>query len=440
MLLDNLKLLLEIYYRPRAAFSRILDRGSLAFAAGAALLVGGALEFATFAPVLREVRTAVPPAAQAPSPAPGDEEADLDLEGALAARAADPRRWLPTMVLSGSVTGVAALALLYAPVTLLLVTLLEPIGSFGVALRRDFGGLLACTLMGWTAARLPPALVALTLAATGSPSPLVGLGLSAVAFLAFLALMVPVLLTVFGARLRTALVTVCVSWLAFALQGFLMFLASPFLAYWAWQYMRGDMSDVMHAFGSRQSYRRHLEAATLNPRDADAHYQLGLIHMQRRQHAQALERFKAAIEIDPALVDAHYQLGRVARAESRWEDAIRHFEAALLRDAAHASHEVWREAGAVYLATGADEHAHTVLQRFVEARPYDPEGLFRLGLACKRLGRAEEARALFERCDEAARTSPPHRQRHVREWRNLARQENSNTRKQRQEDGDKKAS
>jgi len=77
----------------------------------------------------------------------------------------------------------------------------------------------------------------------------------------------------------------------------------------------------------------------------------------------------------------------------------------------------------VYLSTGAFSHARTVLERFVENRPYDAEGLHRLGLAHKGLGDREKARELFERSVEAARTAPDHRQREVRPWRREAERE-----------------
>ena len=39
-------------------------------------------------------------------------------------------------------------------------------------------------------------------------------------------------------------------------------------------------------------FRRSMEAATINPRDASAHYQLGLIYQYRRQYAEAISRFR----------------------------------------------------------------------------------------------------------------------------------------------------
>jgi tetratricopeptide (TPR) repeat protein len=235
--------------------------------------------------------------------------------------------------------------------------------------------------------------------------------------------MVVALQTACGANLGPAVTTVALSWVSFGLQGFLLFLASPWILFFGYRALQGQAFDVLGGLGARRSFRRYLEASTLNPRDADAHYQLGLIHLQRRQLPEAAERFRRAVEIDPGEIDAQLQLARIARQEGRWEDSILHLEAVLARDPQHAAFEAWREAGAVYLSTGAFEHARSVLERFVEKRPYDPEGLERLGAAYRALDEKEKARSLFERCIEAARTAPDHRQREVRPWRREAERE-----------------
>jgi tetratricopeptide (TPR) repeat protein len=316
----------------------------------------------------------------------------------------------------GPIATVAGLVFLYVPATLLLVTLFDRVGSFAVSLRRDFAGLLVCTLSAFTAAFLPVGLVGLL----GGRSAPILVALLALGALGFAALMVVALETACGANPGPALATVALSWLSFALQGFVLFLASPWILFFAYRAMQGQALDLLGGLGARRSFRRYLEASTLNPRDADAHYQLGLIHLQRRQLREAAERFGRAVEIDPGEVDAQFQLARLARQDGRWEESIRHLEAVLARDPQHASFEAWREAGAVYLSTGAFAHARSVLERFVDNRPYDAEGLYRLGAAYQGLGDGARARDLFERCREAARTAPDHRQREVRPWRREA--------------------
>jgi tetratricopeptide (TPR) repeat protein len=327
-------------------------------------------------------------------------------------------------LLGGSELGtVFSLALLYAPALLFLLTLVEPVGSFGVAFRRDFGPLLACTYMCWAAARLPFAIAGL--AAAGLPQPagmyaLVGLWMAGK--LAFGGLMVVAVRTIFGARIASALTVVGLAYLSFLLQPFLPFFGSPFLLYFAYQFLRGDVTDISWSYSARQSHRRHLEASTLNPRDAGAHYQIGLIHQQRRQVEQAEERFRKAVEIDPGEVDAHYQLGRLARQKGNGEEALRHFEAVVARDPAHARHEVWREIGNLYLESGQAEHARWALEKYVGQRTHDPEGLYLMGDALSRLGQEEPAREQWKACIEAADTTPGYRRHEVGPWRKRAAQ------------------
>ena len=189
------------------------------------------------------------------------------------------------------------------------------------------------------------------------------------------------------------------------------------------EYAHRPCDQERDSFRARQGFKRHLQAATVNPRDAEAHYQLGLIHLQRRQLDEAAARFARAAEIDPGEVDAHYQLGRIARGQRRFEDARRHFDAVVSRDERHASHEIWREVGATYLDSESHEHARWALAKYVEQRPHDPEGLYMLGIALSRLGQAEPAREMFRRCIEAVDTMPRYLRRKAGPWRKLALQQ-----------------
>ena len=405
MVTDQVRTLASLPFRPRQAMSALLDGGGVAAAVLLALLASTVLWYGVLSGL-----------AMAASP-----PADPGLAPETPAAVAPPLAWLLVMVLSafGPIATVAGLVFLYVPATLLLVTLFDRVGSFAVALRRDLAGLLVCTLSAFTVSFLPVGLAGLL---GGLPAPVL-IALLAAGGLGFACLMVVALQTACGADLGPALASVALSWLSFGFQGFLLFLASPWLLYFGYRALQGEAVDILGGLGARRSLRRYLEASTLNPRDADAHYQLGLIHLQRRQLREAAERFRRAVEIDPREIDAEFQLARIARQEGRWEDAIRHLERVLAADPGHSSFEAWREAGAVYLSTGAFSHARTVLERFVENRPYDAEGLHRLGMAHKGLGDREKARELFERCVEAARTAPDHRQREVRPWRREAERE-----------------
>jgi len=407
---DNLALLLKLYRRPRAAMSDIMDGASLLFAALAVLVVSALAELPTLAAVARldAAAAASSGAAAETVPLPAS---SADLGGLLAASSA-----------TASLTTVFALGLLYVPAALLLATLFESIGSFGVAFRRDYGSLLVCTLMAWAAANLPVTLAGAAAAAALPPmeGTLVRGGLRAAGAAYFTVLMAAGVRTVLGTRTVSALAVAVLAWAALLLQPYLVLAASPFVLFWGWQFLSRDIGDVTFSFGARQSFKRHLVAATVNPRDAEAHYQLGLIHQQRGQDDLAAERFRKAVEIDPTEVDAHYQLGRLARRQGRHPEAIAHFERVVARAPAHARHEVWREIGGTYLEFGEAGHARWALERYVEQRPHDPEGLYRLAVALRALGEHEAGRQALVRCVEAADTAPRYRRHEVRRWRKLA--------------------
>jgi len=116
----------------------------------------------------------------------------------------------------------------------------------------------------------------------------------------------------------------------------------------------------VRASRSSKTWRRQ----TLNPADASAHYNLGLIHQQRGELDAARERFERAIQIDDDEIDAHYQTGRIALLQRRFVDAVKNFEQVVSRDPAHSQHEIWREVGATYIAAGQFEDARDALERF----------------------------------------------------------------------------
>lgn len=417
--MSQLRLLLLLYVRPLRAMSGIIDEGSLLLGAGLVLLAS----LLTSAALMSQLARSVPSeAAKAiwmePGAAIGEESAD-PVQGPVAPPNGYQQAAAGFFSATASLTTIFALAILYAPFVLFLLTIFEPIGSFGVAFRRDFGPFLACILMAWGAARIPFALLAMVAPASLPAALLMWLA----SLLYFTVLAACAARVLFGVGMTAAAAAATLGWVAMALEPFLLLLASPFLLYYAYQYMRGDIGDVLWSFGARQDFKRHLQAATINPRDAEAHYQLGLIHLQRRQLDEARARFARAVEIDPREIDAHYQLGKLARADGRFEDARGHFEAVVARDPKHASHDVWREIGATYLESESYEHARWALAKYVEQRPHDPEGLYLLGVAQSRLGQAEPAREMFRRCVEAVDTTPRYLRRKAGPWRKLALQQ-----------------
>ena len=199
-------------------------------------------------------------------------------------------------------------------------------------------------------------------------------------------------------------------------------MGSPFLLLFVFLLLRGYFSEIVSTQRARAAFKQNLEAATINPRDSSAHYNLGLIHQNRGELDQARERFQRAIDIDRDELDAHYQLGRIARAQNRLQEAIGHFEEVVQRDQFHAQNEIWREIGATYIAAGQFADARDALQRFLDRRENDPQGLYLMGRAHAGLGDQREAASSMQACIDAVKTAPAYKYRTEKRWLHEAQQ------------------
>jgi predicted negative regulator of RcsB-dependent stress response len=406
MLVDNIKLLFRLFWRPAGAMSEILDQGSLFFASAAVLAVSLLLQFS-----LKPIIPPAPPAAQHTQAA----EVDPDEPPTLAAHR--PPRWSFSFY-----SPLLVLAVVYVPGTLLVTNLIGRLGGFGVAFSRDYSALLTCTSMAWAAVNLPLALVT-----TGVPLPVLA-GVAGLAYLYFGVLMFFAVRTVLGTENGVTAGSVCLSVIPLAASVFfwgplrfiLGYLASPFFLFYAFYYLRGEFANIGSGLRSRQNFRRMLDASAINPHDAEAQYQLGLIYQQRRQYDEAIRRFKNAVSINTAETDAHFQLGRIAREQGRLQDALSHFQIVLDQDDKHNLSEILREIGATYLAACQYEVARKELAEYLERRPYDAEGLFDYGLALENSNDNNGAREAYTRSIEAARTAPRYRRRYTARWSRLA--------------------
>ncbi|HEX8737622.1 MAG TPA: tetratricopeptide repeat protein [Pyrinomonadaceae bacterium] len=444
--MENVKLLVALFYRPLSAMSDIIDNGSWFFAAVSVFLVSVAF----FASVNSKLETAYHIPNFYEFYQPNRSTADEDSEAAEAEykkaeaeynKAMETRQIVPVVgdnffrffsfEPSAFFQPVLTLSIFYVPATILILCIFGNIGNFGIVIRRDYAALATCSMMAWTAAHLPFAILGIALYSQ-AVSPLVYFAFWLASGIFFGVLMIFALRTVFGANYGAGVLTVCLSWLAFS-AGMYVFryvspvFFSPFLLFYAYMYfggyLRGEVSGVGNAFRQKQNFKRFLHNATVNPRDADAHVQLALIYLQRRQEAKALEHLNRAVEIDPNEPDANYELGKIARQKGDLQQALNHFSIVVEQNDKHALSEIWREIGATYLAANMLAEARDALEKYVERRSADAEGLYHLGKVLKAQGETERAREMFEQAIESAKTSPDYRRRELRYWGKLAEKE-----------------
>jgi Tfp pilus assembly protein PilF len=305
---------------------------------------------------------------------------------------------------------------------------LEGAVSAGVALERDYMPVLVCHLMAWTAALLP---VAVVRSLTGTWHSVAVIVVSAAALGYLLVSSTCVIRTIAGTSFPRAAAAVVISLATaagafgvFTVAGnFAYFFASPWVLYYLYLRFGSEARALGGGLSSRQRLHQLLETSTVNPRDADARYQLGLIYQRRWDFANAKVCFRESIRIDPNEADPHYQLGCILRSEGDLNGAMEHLETAAAIDDKHSSSEVWREIGAACLELGENQRARDILAIYTQRRPFDAEGLYWYGVALSRAGQIKDARESWHAAIEAVRTAPPHRRREIRRWEGMASRE-----------------
>ena len=89
----------------------------------------------------------------------------------------------------------------------------------------------------------------------------------------------------------------------------------------AWVYYEMDLLN--------EALNEYQKVLTIDPRDADMHYGLGLVYAQLRQHDNAINEFKITVEIDPTFASAYNNLGTIYKRLARWEDALVEYQRAI---------------------------------------------------------------------------------------------------------------
>jgi tetratricopeptide (TPR) repeat protein len=394
---EILRILPTFYWNPRRAASQTLDHASLLSVAVLAILVALLLRAPQY---VNEGRIATSAAHEVKQDAKQE-------EGKQQGRPFQMASPLSELLI------VAGLAV---PAGIALLTLWKGHGSLSVALQQEFGAMFLCAGMTWAATHLP--LVILGFTPWYVPwAPWVALVwwviLMAVCWSTSMGAMWPQAVT--AATLGGGLVAAG-GFLTGILSPVLYFAASPWILIFLWGTFSSGASAVGASVSGRQSLKRALEATTINPRDADAHYQLALLQMKRRNFEEAEARLRTAVEIDPEDADYLLNLGAVVRERGRNEEALKYLERAAKINPKVSSYQVWCEMGAAYLALGDTANALPALERYVGQREYDPVGLVRFGEALEAGGRKDEAREMYTRAIEAARTMPAYRRSEMRPW------------------------
>ncbi len=165
-----------------------------------------------------------------------------------------------------------------------------------------------------------------------------------------------------------------------------------------------------------RDFHRHLHALTSNPQDADAHHQLGLIHLKRRNLDAAQRYFEEAKRIDPKDPDYNYFLGRTFELKGDWPHALECYEETYRISPGYGLGDIFREVGKGYLHTGKLEKAAEFLKFFLETRGSDPEGRYWLAVVLQKTGDFENMTLQLKTILEQARSNPKFFRKESRGW------------------------
>ncbi len=174
--------------------------------------------------------------------------------------------------------------------------------------------------------------------------------------------------------------------------------------------------ELVSARSSLRDFQQHLHTLTLNPRNADAHYQLGLLHLRRGHLDAAQGYFEQARAIDPQDAEYHYYLGRVFEARGDWTKALDEYEATYRFNPEYGLGDIFREVGKGYLHTEQFEKAIEFLTYFLQRRGSDPEGRYWLAIALMKTGKPNEMRIQLNTILDQARSSPRFFRKENRAW------------------------
>jgi tetratricopeptide (TPR) repeat protein len=151
--------------------------------------------------------------------------------------------------------------------------------------------------------------------------------------------------------------------------------------------MRKRSLDVALALGNK--------TLALDPKRAQAHHALGVVHLMRRDTDLAIERLAQAVSLNPAHAGSQGRLAEALVVKGRFPEATSPAREAVRLDPSDGA--AWNTLGAALLAVGEVDEGIESLKRALELRPGLAPTLCNLGRALMRRGRFVEARdALME--------------------------------------------
>ena len=158
------------------------------------------------------------------------------------------------------------------------------------------------------------------------------------------------------------------------------------------------LAELQFAQGKNQEAIAALKRSLrLDPKDAGVHSYLGFIYLSLSDFEAAEKELLSALKLNPYLTEARNYLGVVYMKSGRRERAVAAFEEAL-RDSTFPNPEkILYNMGTTQLEAKLVPAAVESFRRAVAANSRYAKGYYGLALALSESGKAEEARANFEK-------------------------------------------
>jgi superkiller protein 3 len=139
---------------------------------------------------------------------------------------------------------------------------------------------------------------------------------------------------------------------------------------------------------AEDDYRKALE---LDPDNAAAHNELGLLYQRKGRHEQAVTEFKAAIAADPDLFVAYNNLGASLIATKQFNEAITVLQQAIAIKPELKGYYIYQNLGIAFLYAGKLPEAEASFLLEVALNPDYAEGHVNLGNVYLLTGRYDDA-------------------------------------------------
>jgi len=149
---------------------------------------------------------------------------------------------------------------------------------------------------------------------------------------------------------------------------------------------RGDDAAAAHCFR---------EVVSVDPRNAAAHNNLGVVLCKMGRFLEAESQFRLALGITEAFPDALFNLGSLLQLQGRFSDAEMPLRRALTLQPG--STKVQSVLGLNLLTTGRTHEARDLIENVLQVEPTSVNAVLAMGQLAEREGRFAQAEAMFKR-------------------------------------------